>query len=341
MELESLKPSPDHHVEDFVRENRIDDVKQALEENPNLLLQNKKLIKIARTSRMVETLLQLRKLKLLNIDSKMDETNVKSSVLDKESNTEDVRTDREIIVEAIKSTFATVLKRWPNVAIQVLDSQMSYKGWCNIHKSAKSASFFKTGHSLTGKLLWLKFQLTKVVTLVKVSHRKIGRQRHFTGKMRVITAVYRKNRGNFRRCTRKYRRFFHMSIEKVEKIHFFSPLHWQYQCAIDLETFHNLVKNSHREKHLSKRRRILSHGTRVKSKKKYMRKTFGTHAETRIKNFRLYKSQLLSSLVVRRYSFTLAELPHSKPHHTKINSKKYTGSSKTLVLCNRVISQIG
>ena len=114
-----MEPAERAEIEAFISENNVSEVSKALEENPALLLENKKLIKKARTPSMVETLLQFSLL---------------TSIMDSgKPGKGDVITDndcerRDIILRAIKVTFSTVLRRWPKLAIDVMDKHVTYRG---------------------------------------------------------------------------------------------------------------------------------------------------------------------------------------------------------------------
>ena len=106
-------------VEAFISENDTFQVAKILEENPELLLQNRKLIKKARTPEMVEILLQLSLLsRLMDSEKPGNETVIMENDQQK----------RETILRTIKAMFSTVLKRWPKLAVEVLDKHISYRG---------------------------------------------------------------------------------------------------------------------------------------------------------------------------------------------------------------------
>ena len=113
-----MEPAKRAEIEALISENNISEVANELEKNPELLLQNRKLIKKARTPLMVETLLQLNLLSTL-----VDSGKPGSSAL-----LADNSERRETILRAIKATFYTILKRWPNLAVRVLDKHVSYRG---------------------------------------------------------------------------------------------------------------------------------------------------------------------------------------------------------------------
>ena len=98
-----------------------------LEENPRLVLDNKNLVKLSRTSEMVQALLQLEKLNAMDIEYRNGAKSLYKSE-SKASINAIGGSERELLVRTIKFTFETVLKLWPEVAIQVLDSQLQYEG---------------------------------------------------------------------------------------------------------------------------------------------------------------------------------------------------------------------
>ena len=97
--------------------NKVFDVRREIETNPCLLLNNPELLERARTSLMVETLLQLH-----NLRPGFGKGGRKVNFKD--------RTDggNDVIFRAIRASFPILLARWPETALQVLDCHLHYKG---------------------------------------------------------------------------------------------------------------------------------------------------------------------------------------------------------------------
>ena len=101
--------------EQLIFDNNTTEMAALFEKNPKILLDRPKLIKRARTSEMVEILLQFEKLQALN----------EKRIKDVDSEEYEVR---ETILKAIRKTFETVLKRWPSIAVEVLNKHLKFSG---------------------------------------------------------------------------------------------------------------------------------------------------------------------------------------------------------------------
>ena len=106
---------PKIHI--HLMKNRIFEVNREIESNPNLLIENLNLLERARTPLMVQTLLQLNKFRK------------KLQKYDREVNLEGVTEQSgDVIIKAVKTSFPFLIARWPEIALQVLDAHIQYKG---------------------------------------------------------------------------------------------------------------------------------------------------------------------------------------------------------------------
>ena len=87
-----------------------------IQENPKLLQENPGLLTFARSYDMAETLLQTKRLS-------------KSSEGRRNCTSDDDDDDLETVIKDTLAThFATVIQRWPAMALKVLDNQIEFKG---------------------------------------------------------------------------------------------------------------------------------------------------------------------------------------------------------------------
>ena len=106
-ELLILDSNLDTLVE-LIMSDEIEIVKEQMEVDPTLFQENTKIIKYARTLEMARTLLQIEKIEKLGVSRDSAE--------------------QRAIILAIKQTFSTILKRWPSIAVEVLDNHIKYDG---------------------------------------------------------------------------------------------------------------------------------------------------------------------------------------------------------------------
>ena len=103
------------NIREAISQNRTTEVTQILRDCPALLMSNLDLIKNARTSEMVETLLGLK-----------SEREINGSCIESPSKNyyETEKDHLEIFIKCLP----TILQRWPLVALKVLDRQTKYSG---------------------------------------------------------------------------------------------------------------------------------------------------------------------------------------------------------------------
>ena len=118
-------------IENNIRENDINSIAAELEKNSKVLLQNPSLIDMARTREMVETLLQLDKLSVFkfipSVSRGLHEWDIKSrlyglDIIEKDMN------ENYTIQRAIAATFPSIIRRWPDTALRIMDNYIRYTG---------------------------------------------------------------------------------------------------------------------------------------------------------------------------------------------------------------------
>ena len=107
-------------IHDYLMRNCVSDVRREIERDKWLLIKNPDLLERARTSQMVETLLQLHRM-----EKTFQTTGTRNCFEDTAAANLELG---GIINRSIKQSMPLLLVRWPEVALKIMDLHIHYEG---------------------------------------------------------------------------------------------------------------------------------------------------------------------------------------------------------------------